>query len=150
MVDMKLLKVIIILSSFFLLYNCTQGVIYSPTNGLIKNIPNPISLVKNEVNDPGRYSWTNVQYLNFSLSNEEKKLHQSSVYNSLNNLPDNEITRWYFKSNNSLGLVRIIHSFEVSNGYCRIYQALIEVDNSAKHWTNKACKHGYSDWIFLK
>ena len=105
---------------------------------------------ENEVNDPGRYSWNNVQYLNFSLSNEEKKLHQSSVYNNLNNLPDNEITRWYFKSNNSLGLVRIIHSFEVSNGYCRIYQALIEVDNSAKHWTNKACKHGYSDWIFLK
>jgi len=150
MVDMKLLKVIIILSSFFLTSNCAQGVSSFPTQGSIKNIPNPISLNKNEVNDPGRYSWNNVQYLNFSLSNEEKKLHQSSVYNSLNNLPDNEITRWYFKSNNSTGLVRIIHSFQVSSGYCRIYQALIEVDNSAKNWTNKACKHGYSDWIFLK
>jgi len=59
MVDMKLLRVIITLSSLFLIYNCTQGVISSPTNGLIKNIPNPISLNKNQVYDTGRYSWNN-------------------------------------------------------------------------------------------
>jgi hypothetical protein len=150
MVDMKLLRVIITLSSLFLIYNCTQGVISSPTNGLIKNIPNPISLNKNQVYDTGRYSWNNSQYLNFSLSNEEKKLHQSSVYHSLNNLPDNEVTKWHYNQNNSLGMVRVIHSYEISNGYCRIFQALIEVDNSAKHWTNKACKKGSSNWVFLK
>jgi hypothetical protein len=150
MTDMKSLRVIIILSSFFLIYNCTQVVTSSSTQGVIKNFPNPISLNQNQVYDTGRYLWTNTQYLNFSLNNEEKKLHQSSVYHSLNNLPDNEVTKWHYTQNNSLGMVRVIHSYQISDGYCRIYQALIEVDNSTKHWTNKACKHANSSWIFLK
>ena len=150
MVDMKLLRVIITLSSLFLIYNCAQGFTSSSTQGAIKNLPNPISLNQNEIYDTGKYLWTNTQYLNFFLNNEEKKLHQSSVYHSLNNVPDNEVTKWNYTQNNSLGVVRVIHSYQVSDGYCRIYQALIEVDNSTKHWTNKACKRGCSNWVFLK
>jgi len=151
MVDMKLLRVIITLSSLFLIYNCARGVTSSSlTQGATKNFPNPISLNQNEVYDTGKYLWTNTQYLNFFLNNEEKKLHQSSIYYSLNNLPDNEVTKWHYTQNNSLGMVRVIHSYQVSDGYCRIYQALIEVDNSTKHWTNKACKRGSNNWVFLK
>jgi hypothetical protein len=152
MVDMKLLRVIIISSSFFLISNCAQGFsVTSPTQKSINNIPNPLSLNENQINDPGRYLWSNSQYLDFFLSNDEKKLHQSAIYHSLNNASNNEITEWHFKPNNSFGMIRVIYSFEVSNGYCRIYQALIEVDNLTKHWTNKACKRGTaSNWVFLK
>ncbi len=105
---------------------------------------------ENELRNPGQYSWNNKQYLNFFLQDEEKKLHQSAVYYSLNNIRDNEITKWHSKNNNTFGIVKIIHSFEVSTGYCRVYQAVIQSENLAKQWTNKACKRGSSDWIFLK
>ena len=151
MEDMRLFRVIIILSSFFLISNCTQGVVStSPTQGLIKNMPYPLNLNENQIHDPGRYIWTNTQYLNFSLSIEEKKLHQSAVYHTLNNALNNEVSTWYSKTNNSNGMVRVFHSFQTSTGYCRIYQALIEVNDVSKHQTNKACRSGLSDWVFLK
>jgi hypothetical protein len=151
MVDMRLYKVIIILSSIFLLSNCAQGVVSTnSTQGLIKNIPSPLNLNENQMYDPGGYLWSNTQYLNFFLNNEEKKLHQSAVYHALNNTPNNGVSMWYSKTNNSNGMVRVFHSFQTSTGYCRIYQALIEVNDVSRHQTNKACKSGLSDWVFLK
>ena len=111
-----------------------------PTQGLIKNMPLPLNLNENQMSDPGKYTWTNNQYLNFFLSNDEKKLHQSAVYHTLNNVPNNEVSTWYSKTNNSNGMVRVFHSFQTSTGYCRVYQTLIEVNNLSKHQTNKACK----------
>lgn len=148
---MKLLKVIIILSSFFFISNCNLGDYSIKKNfNLTENIPAPSYLNTNERNDPGKYLWRNTQYLDFSLNNDDKKLHQSAIYHTLNNLDNNQITRWYSKDNTTFGIVRVIDSFEVSNGYCRIYQTVIEVDNIFKNWTNKACKRGNSEWIFLK
>ena len=151
MEGMKLFKVITISSSLLLLSQCiSQSQSIATIDKLKNNFPNPVMLTENELRNPGQYSWNNKQYLNFFLQDEEKKLHQSAVYNSLNNVRDNEITKWHSKNNNTFGMVKIIHSFEVSTGYCRVYQAVIQSENLAKQWTNKACKRGSSDWIFLK
>ena len=151
MEGMKLFKVITISSSLLFLSQCiSQSQSIATIDKLKNNFPNPVMLTENELRNPGQYSWNNKQYLNFFLQDEEKKLHQSAVYYSLNNIRDNEITKWHSKNNNTFGIVKIIHSFEVSTGYCRVYQVVIQSENLAKQWTNKACKRGSSDWIFLK
>lgn len=151
MEDMKLFKAITILSSLLFLNQCIPQSESIVIIDKFKNyFLNPVMLTENELRNPGQYSWNNKQYLNFFLQDEEKKLHQSAVYYSLNNIRDNEITKWHSKNNNTFGIVKIIHSFEVSTGYCRVYQAVIQSENLAKQWTNKACKRGSSDWIFLK
>jgi len=149
---MKLLKVIIISSSIFLLANCASNIqTVRETQGSFLNMPEPISLGNGRLAEPGRFLWNQTQYLRFSLNDDEKKMHQSAVYHALNNTPNGPTTEWHSRERLTQGKVRVIHSFEVSNGYCRVYQALIEVNGATRHWTNKACKRSTSgdNWVFL-
>ena len=83
MEDMKLFRVITILSSLLFLNQCipqSQSIV--TIDKFKNNFPNPLMLTENELRNPGQYSWNNKQYFNFFLQDEEKKLHQSAVYNS--------------------------------------------------------------------
>jgi len=149
MVDMKSFQVIIILSSL-LLTNCASSNSYvRETQGEFLKMPDPVSLGDGRLAEPGRFLWNHMQYLRFSLNDDEKKMHQSAVYHALNNSPNGPITTWNSRERLAQGKVRVIHSFQTSTGYCRVYQALIEINGSSRDWTNKACKSGNSDWVFL-
>jgi len=145
---MKSFRVIIILGSLFLANCANSNSFVKETQGTFLDMPDPVSLGDGRLAGPGRFLWNHMQYLRFSLNDEEKKMHQSAVYHALNNTPNGPMTSWHSRERLAQGKVRVIHSFQVSDGYCRIYQALIEVNGSSRHWTNKACKHGFSDWIF--
>ena len=100
--------------------------------------------------------WNGIQYLRFSLSDNEKKMHQSAVYHALNNSSNGEITSWYSKDRLASGKVRVIHSFPISGGRCRVYQSLISVNGATRHFTNNACRGldfrdrtSKSEWTFL-
>jgi surface antigen len=84
--------------------------------------------------------WSHIQYLRFSLNDEEKKMHQSAVYHALNNAANGEITGWHSRDRLAQGKVRVIHSFPISGGRCRVYQSFIELNGTSRHWTNNACK----------
>ena len=151
MEDMKLLKVITILSSLFLLVNCSSTVqTVKETQGSFLNLPEPISLGEHKIADPGRYLWNQMQYLRFSLNNDEKKLHQSAVYHALNGAESGSSTEWHSRDRLAQGKVRIIHTFPTSNGYCRVYQAYIQLNGTSRHWTNNACKMFQGQWAFMK
>ena len=144
-------KVITILSSLFALANCAgAGSNYvKETQGTFLKFPEPVTLGEHQMWSAPGMMWNHIQYLRFSLNDEEKKQHQSAVYHALNNSPNGPITAWNNRERLAQGKVRVIHSFQTSTGYCRVYQALIEINGSSRHWTNKACKSGNSDWIFL-
>jgi hypothetical protein len=150
MVDMKSFRVIIILSSLLLTNCASSGGYVKETEGTFIGMPDPISLGDGRLAEPGRFLWNHMQYLRFSLNDDEKKMHQSAVYHALDNVPNGPVTTWHSRERLAQGKVRVVHSFEVSNGYCRVYQALIEINGSSRHWTNKACKRGTSngDWVF--
>jgi len=152
MVDMKLFRVIIILSSLLLLQNCaSRGVqTVKETQGLFANFPEPVSLGENQMWTAPGMMWTAIQYMRFSLNDEEKKLHQSAVYHALNNAENGAITQWHSRKRLAQGKVRIIHTFPTSDGYCRVYQAYIELNGASRHWTNNACKSFLGKWLFLK
>lgn len=157
---MRLFKVIIILSSLVFLTNCSstgQKVKLTPgeVNGSILSdpvyMPTPITLGEGYKAQIPAYFWNGVQYMRFTLKTSEKLLHQQSVYHALNNTKNGEVTSWYSKKRLVSGKVRIIHSYPVSGGVCRTYQALIKVKGLARHMTNNACKHHSAvTWQFLK
>ena len=158
MVDMKLFKVIIILSSLLLTANCANSNSYvKETQGLFTKFPEPVSLGENQLWSAPGMMWNHIQYLRFTLNDDEKKMHQSAVYHALNNAENGQITSWHSRERLAQGKVRVIHSFPISNGHCRVYQSYIELNGTARHFTNNACKglqfrDGGSlyDWKFLQ
>ena len=150
---MRLYKVITVLISLLLMTaamadNKTPG----DAKGQIGNMPSPIFFDTTQT----KYSMTQflfrrTQFLRFSLRKEEKKMHESAVFFMLDNAHNGEIVSWYSKKRLASGKVRVIHSYEISGGYCRTYQAFIKVRTKQKHMTNNACKYiGSPSWSFYK
>lgn len=139
---MKLFKVITILSSLFILTSCAGvgGNYIKETEGTFLNFPEPVTLGENQLWSAPGMLWSHIQYLRFSLNDEEKKMHQSAVYHALNNDANGEITGWHSRDRLAQGKVRVIHSFPISGGRCRVYQSFIELNGTSRHWTNNACK----------
>ena len=146
---MKLLKVIIILTSIF-----TSGITAQAKNtpGETERslMPLPNYLSDPQMNFPNAlWRWT--QYIGFKLKKDEKQKHQSAVFYALENVPNGVIVSWYSDQRLANGKVRIVHSYQISGGYCRTYQAYIKIKNKSKHMTNNACKYiGVSTWLFYK
>ena len=88
------------------------------------------------------------QYMFWSLDTESRRQHKEAVYFMLNNSIDGEIVSWFNDNNKDHGQMRVLESYEVSTGYCRIYQSVIYIGNEFKNKTFEACKRGTSDWIF--
>ena len=139
---MKLFKVIIILSSLLLTANCAGagGNYVKETQGSFLKFPEPVTLGEHQLWSAPGMLWSHIQYLRFSLNDEEKKMHQSAVYHALNNAENGQITSWHSRERLAQGKVRVIHSFPISGGRCRVYQSYIELNGTSRHMTNNACK----------
>ena len=153
MEDMRLFRVIIILSSLIFLQNCAGGrgiQTVKETQGSFLNLPQPTMIGESQLWSAPTMLWTHIQYLTFSLNDNEKKLHQSAVYHALNGAESGSSTEWHSRDRLAQGKVRIIHTFPTSNGYCRVYQAYIQLNGTSRHWTNNACKMFQGQWAFMK
>jgi len=95
------------------------------------------------------FLWRQTQFMRFRLNKEEKSMHQSAVFFMLQDVPNGKIVSWYSKKRLANGKVRVIHSYPISGGYCRTYQAYIKLNGKEKHTTNNACKYiGSPSWSF--
>jgi hypothetical protein len=151
MVDMKLLKVIIVLSS--LLFGTTAYAGNMPTEhkGTIGGMPEPRWLGDDLKYSMPAYLFRKTQFMRFRLNQTEKKLHESAVFFALTNAENGKIVSWYSKKRLANGKVRVIHSYPISGGYCRTYQAYIKLNGKERHITNNACKYiGSPSWSFYK
>ncbi len=147
--NMRLFKVIIVLIS---LLGCNAYAHeLEETKGSLGEMPTPIFL-----GEDSKYSMTSwlfraTQYMKFRLKKDEKKMHESAVYFMLDNAETGKIVSWYSKKRLANGKVRVVHSYPISGGYCRTYQAYIKVNGKERHMTNNACKRITSGmWTFYK
>ena len=150
---MKSYKAIIALISFLVLSEVALAGSKKPadTNGTIGNMPMPKLLGDDLKYSMPAFLWRNTQFMRFRLNKEEKKMHQSAVFFMLNDVPNGKIVSWYSKKRLANGKVRVIHSYPISGGYCRTYQAYIKVNGKERHTTNNACKYiGSPSWSFYK
>jgi hypothetical protein len=154
MVNMKSYKAIIALISFLVLSEVALAGSKKPadTNGTIGNMPMPRLLGDDLKYSMPAFLWRNTQFMRFRLNKEEKKMHQSAVFFMLNDVPNGKIVSWYSKKRLANGKVRVIHSYPISGGYCRTYQAYIKLNGKERHMTNNACKYIGADqtWVFYK
>ena len=147
---MKLLKVIIILTSLLCYATMAKAQNLKETKGSLSKMPPPIWLDEAEISVP-MFLWRTTQYLRFRLSKQEKQQHQSAVFFMLDNVKNGQIVSWYSDKRLANGKVRVIHTYPISGGYCRTYQAYIKVKTKSKHTTNNACKYiGSPSWSFYK
>ena len=152
MENMRLFKVIIVLISITMSNMAlADSHKLKEAQGSIGDMPPPMWL-----GDDLKYSmpaflfrWT--QFMRFSLNKEEKKMHESAVFFALTSTQNGKIVSWYSKKRLAAGKVRVIHSYPISGGYCRTYQAYIKLNGKERHMTNNACKYlGAPTWQFYK
>jgi len=152
MENMKLFKVTIVLISLLLTTSAMAG---SKTpgdaDGHIGDMPPPIWLGGDVKYSMTQFVFRRTQFLRFSLKRVEKKMHESAVFFALTSTQNGKIVSWYSKERLAAGKVRVIHSYPISGGYCRTYQAYIKVNGKERHTTNNACKRITSvSWSFYK
>ena len=149
---MKLLKVIIISISIICSSNTLLANNHSPgeANSTIGKMPPPIWLDDPQIDFPA-FLWRLTQYMGMRLKKQEKHQHQSAVFFMLENARDGEVVSWFSDKRLANGKVRVIHTYPISGGYCRTYQAFIKVRTKQKHMTNNARKYiGSPSWSFYK
>ena len=150
---MKLYKAIIVLISLLVLSNTALAGSNKPTDttGTIGSMPTPKLLGDDLKYSMPAFLWRHTQFMKFRLNKEEKSMHQSAVFFMLQDVPNGKIVSWYSKKRLANGKVRVIHSYPISGGYCRTYQAYIKVNGKERHTTNNACKYiGTPSWSFYK
>ena len=152
MENMRLFKVITVLISLLL---CTSASAGSKTpgdaKGFIGEMPPPQWLGDDLKYSMPAFLFRRTQFMRFSLNKVEKKMHESAVFFALTSTDNGKVTSWYSKDRLAAGKVRIIHSYPISGGYCRTYQALIKLNGKQRHTTNNACKYiGSPSWSFYK
>ena len=118
-------------------------------NGTLLEMPTPVFLGDDLKYSIPTFSWRLSQFMWFRLKKEEKKMHKSAVFFMLGNVKNGEIVSWYSKKRKVNGKVRVIQSYPVSGGYCRVYQAYIKLNGTERHKTNIGCKmDGAVTWKF--
>ena len=147
---MNLLKVIIISISIFVFSNNANGQDLKETKGTFGEMPFPVFFSNDYNISVPTFLFRYTQYIKFRLKKDEKKMHESAVYFMLDNAINGKVVSWYSDKRYTGGKVRVIHSYPISGGYCRTYQAWIKVNSKERHMTNNACKLMNGTWKFLK
>ena len=150
--DMKLFKVITVLISLLVSSEALAGSNnLKETQGHIGDMPAPEWLGDNLKYSMPAFLFRQTQFLRFRLNKSEKKMHESAVFFALTSTENGKIVSWYSKKRLAGGKVRVIHSYPISGGYCRTYQAYIKLNGKERHMTNNACKYiGSPSWSFYK
>ena len=149
---MRLSKVIIVLISLLVANTAiADSHNLKETQGHIGEMPAPIWLGDDLKYSMPAFLFRRTQYMRFSLNKDEKKMHESAVFFALTSTQNGKIVSWYSKERLAAGKVRVIHSYPISGGYCRTYQAYIKLNGKERHMTNNACKYiGSPSWSFYK
>jgi hypothetical protein len=149
---MRLFRVIIVLISLFVSTSALADKNKPGEHkGNIGDMPEPMILGDDLKYSMPAYLFRRTQFLRFRLNRTERKMHESAVFFALTNAENGKIVNWYSKERLAAGKVRIIHSYPISGGYCRTYQAYIKLNGKERHMTNNACKYiGSPSWSFYK
>ena len=149
---MKLLKAITIVTSLLIATPAiADNTPSDEINGSLLEMPSPMFFGDDLKYSMPAFLWRQTQFMRFRLKKDEKKMHKSAVFFMLESAGNGEIVSWYSDKRLANGKVRVIHSYPISGGYCRTYQAYIKLNGAERHMTNNACKYiGSPSWSFYK
>lgn len=74
------------------------------------------------------------------LDNDDRKIYRQALMIMLDNVPNGEVMQWSSERNQDVkGQMRVVHGYQTSNGYCRVYQSEIRNGNKMNSWQEMAC-----------
>ena len=95
------------------------------------------------------HNWTHYKY--YSLSKRDKLQQQEAVYFALNNADVGEMTEWHNVQSGSYGKVKVVMSYPMGGGVCRVIQSQIYNKQKTKDFTEKACiNYTENKWHFIR
>lgn len=75
------------------------------------------------------------------LDKEDKRIYQQSLMIMLENMPVGQVMDWYSQTNPDVsGKMRVVYGYQTTNGYCRVYQSLINKNGNSKQVQEYACR----------
>lgn len=100
--------------------------------------------VSGPLNPGSNYVEFFVNFMNWHggfLSREDKKTYQQALMIMLENMPVGKTMEWYSETNPEVsGVIRVVYGYQTSNGYCRVYQSLIQKNGNSKQIQEYACR----------
>lgn len=95
------------------------------------------------------HNWTHFKY--YSLSARDKLKQQEAVYFALNNADVGQVTEWHNAQSGTYGAVKVVMSYPMGGGICRVIQSQIYHKKKTKDFTEKACLNYTEDkWHFIR
>jgi surface antigen len=81
------------------------------------------------------------------LSPEDQNTFVKAIHMVLNNAEAGVIAEWEGRDSN--GMVRILYSQVIGNGYCRVFESRVMYNNDVRRYIETAClQEGYRGWVF--
>ena len=146
MEDMKLFRIILVLSSLIFISNCVGITSQKVDINKVKKerkLPTPVLFKPNAiyVTTGNGEMWNLRHFMSFRF--------WSPPYFSLTNTENGKIVSWYSKKRDAGGKVRPLFTYGINSGICRDFQVLLYIEKKARHKTFTACKSiGQLDWNF--
>ena len=159
MEDMKLFRIILVLSSLLILTNCVgvhpQKVDISKIKKERK-LPEPNFFIPDaQYKTTGQgSSWNLRQFMDFRFwsppffNSKEQKQHKAAVHMALNHVKNLEVVSWYSKSRDAGGKIRPIFTYGINSSTCRDFQVLLYIEKKARSKTFTGCKFVWGYWNF--
>jgi len=86
-----------------------------------------------------------------SLEPEDEQLLIRAVAVALNNTQNGEIVDWWSKYNAANGHVRVVYTYPIGDGFCRVFQTEVVIKGKSQYYQERACQQvGSNGWQFYK
>jgi surface antigen len=85
------------------------------------------------------------------LSSEDRRMHTQAILVALNQTQNGEIVEWVGPVSGAGGQVRVVYTYNVGDGFCRVFQSHVVNNGDVSQYQQTACVH-YNDqgWTFLR
>ena len=95
------------------------------------------------------HNWLKYNY--YSLPKEDQLKQQDAVYHTLNNVDVGKSTEWHNAQTGSYGKVKVVMSYPMGGGVCRVIQSQLYYRGKTKDFTEKAClNYTENRWNFIR
>ena len=90
------------------------------------------------------------KWKSYKLPAEDQLLQEQAVFFALDNLQEGDTTEWVGKENASHGKVRVVMTYPMGGGFCRVLLSQINYKQKVRSFKETACKNGSSKWKFVR
>jgi surface antigen len=78
-------------------------------------------------------------FFNRGLSSEDRRQHIQAIMVALEKSQNGELVEWWGRESGDRGIVRVVYTYGVGTGYCRVFQTYLVIDGDVSQYQETAC-----------